>query len=594
MKRLSIIGGASLDRLHFSGRTAQVAGGAGLYTAAAAHQMGTAVTMYAPRPTPMPDLLRPLEDRVEWIGPDIPPEELPHFEITYNEDGKASYERATFGAEMLLDPDCLPEDLSHYGIVHLTPVGSARHQFELLQICRQRGAKRISAGTYPCKVKEELEYTQRVFEAADLFFMNEHEAEDLVGTIDEARTYPGKILFITMGRQGAMVIQGDLHTFVPAVETEVLDPTGAGDTFCGATLAGMIQGMHPLIAAGKAASLAAHMITAFGPTALWDSEPTRARDPRVALDQEQIARVAGLIGTLPEVTPFNFTGSEFPPVDHPAALDYFFAAALQQFGFWEESKGRYQRPMIAEIGGVKSKGSDYLWRAYLRELAVGEGQFYRPSQQAKMSLEDMLNLFRADDGSDPLPVVDLHLTQAHAYGKDMVALGLSPREIVDRANASEHPLQGFLEQLDHIGGYKEDPLRKKAVLLAIILAQRPERFLEFEEDHPIPPVIDYHLMRSCLRIGLVELKDEAFQAKVSNRDILKQDEEWAVRYPSYEAIQQVVELSGKSMGAVDWFFFNARRRCPEMTEPECARCPVDPVCAHRKELFQPVLRTTFY
>jgi hypothetical protein len=45
---------------------------------------------------------------------------------------------------------------------------------------------------------------------------------------------------------------------------------------------------------------------------------------------------------------------------------------------------------------------------------------------------------------------------------------------------------------------------------------------------------------------------------------------------------------------VDWFFFNARRRCPEMTEPECAHCAVDPACAHRKALFQPVLRTTFY
>ena len=48
------------------------------------------------------------------------------------------------------------------------------------------------------------------------------------------------------------------------------------------------------------------------------------------------------------------------------------------------------------------------------------------------------------------------------------------------------------------------------------------------------------------------------------------------------------------MGAVDWFFFNARRRCPEMTEPDCANCVIDAVCAHRKELFQPVVRTTFY
>jgi len=31
-----------------------------------------------------------------------------------------------------------------------------------------------------------------------------------------------------------------------------------------------------------------------------------------------------------------------------------------------------------------------------------------------------------------------------------------------------------------------------------------------------------------------------------------------------------------------------------MTEPECSHCPIDAVCAHRKELFQPVMRTTDY
>jgi hypothetical protein len=31
-----------------------------------------------------------------------------------------------------------------------------------------------------------------------------------------------------------------------------------------------------------------------------------------------------------------------------------------------------------------------------------------------------------------------------------------------------------------------------------------------------------------------------------------------------------------------------------MSRPECAQCPLDPVCAHRTGLFQPVHRTTFY
>jgi hypothetical protein len=173
--------------------------------------------------------------------------------------------------------------------------------------------------------------------------------------------------------------------------------------------------------------------------------------------------------------------------------------------------------------------------------------------------------------------------------------------------------------LDHIGGYKEDPLRKKSMLLALILEQRPEKFLRTVlhpstaplrgsahamsqpqagwragRDAGEPPVIDYHLMRSCLRTRLVDVIDDDLRRKLIGREELAGTEEWAVRFAAYQAIQRVQSLSGRSMGAVDWFFFNARRRCPEMTEPDCINCAIDAVCAHRKELFQPVIRTTFY
>jgi hypothetical protein len=101
-------------------------------------------------------------------------------------------------------------------------------------------------------------------------------------------------------------------------------------------------------------------------------------------------------------------------------------------------------------------------------------------------------------------------------------------------------------------------------------------------------------MRSCLRIGLVDIRDDDLRRRVIARQELLADEEWAIRYAAYLAIQQVQQLSGRDMGTVDWFFFGARQRCPEMTEPDCPACPVDPVCAHRKELFQPVIRTTYY
>ncbi|HIP70938.1 MAG TPA: hypothetical protein EYH05_06035 [Anaerolineae bacterium] len=101
-------------------------------------------------------------------------------------------------------------------------------------------------------------------------------------------------------------------------------------------------------------------------------------------------------------------------------------------------------------------------------------------------------------------------------------------------------------------------------------------------------------MRSCLRTGLIDVLDDTLRQKLAARQVIPPADEWVVRYAAYQAIEQVAALSGKSMGAVDWFFFNARRRCPEMSDPRCEQCPIDPACAHRKELFQPVLRTTFY
>ena len=101
-------------------------------------------------------------------------------------------------------------------------------------------------------------------------------------------------------------------------------------------------------------------------------------------------------------------------------------------------------------------------------------------------------------------------------------------------------------------------------------------------------------MRSCLRVGLIEVKDEALAAAIAARRVISEADEQVVRQAAYNAIEQLTAVSGKTIGAIDWFFFDARRRCPEMTEPECAKCALDPICAKRKELFQPVYRTTAY
>jgi sugar/nucleoside kinase (ribokinase family) len=595
MDRLLVIGGASSDVLHLEDRTVACAGGAGMYTAMAARRCGAQVALFGPRPDPCPDNLKPVSMNLsEWLGPVISPAQLLQFEISYR-GGETKYLKASVDAETLLSTSMLPADLSKYDLVHLTPLGDAEKQLSFIQACRHRGAKRISAGTWPRDAVERPQAVRAVMEQADYFFMNDLEAKAVFGSLESASIQPGKVLYITLGAQGACIIQGETSSLIPAVLATELDPTGAGDTFCGATLAYLLRKAHPIMAARHATTLAAEMITQVGPTALLsdDPPPKVPLDERVRVNDELALEVAEKISTLPQVSPFPFVSPELIPVGHPKALDYFFVETVQQFSFWSEKNNRYNQPLIAEIGGVEHKGSDYLYEAFRRRVEQ-DANFCSPERQANLSRGELLEVFRADNGDSPMPALDLHLEQARYYGRDMLGLQLTPQAVLHKALASDQPLQTLMAVLDQIGGYKEDPLRKKSSLLALALTQRPERFLPLREDEQVAPVIDYHALRSCLRIGLIDVIDERLRSKLANRQIVSPTEEWAVRYPAYRAIEQVVALSGKSTGAMDSFFFGARKRCPEMSEPECQFCEVDQMCAHRKELFQPVLRTTFY
>jgi len=123
-------------------------------------------------------------------------------------------------------------------------------------------------GTYARLVYGDTERVRQLFELADLFFMNENEANGLFGSVDKARTRPNALLFVTLGQAGALVIEGAEVTHIPGQPANELDPTGAGDTFCGATLAALVQGETPPRAARRAVRLAAQVVSGVGPEAL--------------------------------------------------------------------------------------------------------------------------------------------------------------------------------------------------------------------------------------------------------------------------------------------------------------------------------------
>lgn len=269
-----VIGTASLDVLHLpDGQTVRAAGGAGLYTALAAHRSGVGAGLFAPKPRPMPEPLQPVAARLPWTGPVISPDELPRLEIEHQGQGRARLIGATWGAESQLTPQHMPADVTQAAFVHIAALSTAARQLDFLKMLKQRSTSqnrrpRLSMGTYARLVYGDSKRVRRLFDLADLFFMNENEANGLFGQVEQARTRPGALLFVTLAAAGALVIEGEQVSLVPGQPATEVDPTGAGDTFCGATLAGLARGRSPVAAAKQAVKLAARTIGAVGPAAL--------------------------------------------------------------------------------------------------------------------------------------------------------------------------------------------------------------------------------------------------------------------------------------------------------------------------------------
>jgi sugar/nucleoside kinase (ribokinase family) len=592
--RLLVVGGASLDQIHVRGEPVATPGGAGLYTALAAARAGVDVTMLAPLPDPMPPELAPALALIRWVGPSVDVDGLPRFEIAYDADGSVALFREHLGAEPDMTPAMLDlvDDLP--AAAYCVPFMDARLQRSFIDALAHRGCLTIAA-TYGKAARADTDLVRSTLDLADLSFCNAAEAELLFGGETEPPT--GHLRFVTRGRSGATVFQGDHRTDIDGERAEALDPTGAGDTFCGTTIARILLGDHPVEAARRANAAAAEMVTEIGPTALLrpGPPPYPSVDDRVRVDDAAVDRLAALIATLDDLRPFEFTGDLFPAVGDQGAVAWFTAATLQQFGFWYERDGVWAGSMVAPIGDVDRKGSDYLWAVY-RRWAAQDPAAMRPVRQAGVTGAEWHQIAVDDSGADPFPRSDLAVDLLRAYGRSLVELGLGADGLLRVASAAPQPMRALLTLLDHVGGYREDPLRKKAALLGVILRQRPERFLPRPEgvDDDAPPIVDYHVQRSCLRTGIVTVEDAGLRSAIAGRRVLPAPDEAAVRRASFEAVAMLSERSGRDMGTVDWFLFAMRHRCPEATDPVCAECPADPVCAHRVELFQPVFRTTAY
>ncbi len=113
-------------------------------------------------------------------------------------------------------------------------------------------------------------FKEVIGEGVDFLFCNEDEAMTYTETDNllEAREklkFIAKRFAITLGKNGAMIFDGDTFIDIESYNVDAIDSNGAGDMFAGAFLYGITNG-HSCADAGKIASLAASkVVSKFGP-----------------------------------------------------------------------------------------------------------------------------------------------------------------------------------------------------------------------------------------------------------------------------------------------------------------------------------------
>jgi 2-dehydro-3-deoxygluconokinase len=108
---------------------------------------------------------------------------------------------------------------------------------------------------------------------ADYFFPSIEDARALSGfadpeaNIDWAHRLGARIVFLKLGPEGVIVSDGARCDHIPGHKVHAMDATGAGDCFCGATLARLAAGDDAFAAARYANAAAALATTGFGAVA---------------------------------------------------------------------------------------------------------------------------------------------------------------------------------------------------------------------------------------------------------------------------------------------------------------------------------------
>ena len=288
--RVVIVGNLTIDDVvQPDGRTAMgTLGGNTVHSATAALACGAAVGVVTRKgedfPAPALDVLAgagvDLEGVVATSGPTV------RNWVIYEDDGRRRWLYRTpegRSAEVAPQPqDLTPQVLTASAVIHIAamPLANAERLVEAARVLAPQA--RITLDTHEDWVAPVRERLLALAAAVDVFVPSLEELRELTATETAEEGLRALLAaglakaVVKAGADGAYVLEDGTIQHLPALPTEAVDTTGAGDAFCGGLAAGLATGLGLADATGLGIAAAGVAIRASGSLRLLDPTVDRA------------------------------------------------------------------------------------------------------------------------------------------------------------------------------------------------------------------------------------------------------------------------------------------------------------------------------
>lgn len=288
---------------------------------------------------------------------------------------------------------------------------------------------------------------------------------------------------------------------------------------------------------------------------------------------------------------FTYPEMLYFPVGDPRTVPHFFFAIMHRFG---RDRFRYRSELDANSWSGALEGycggrrldADALVATAIKHALLNDPDVLAPKHLRTLTFSEFQKIFSDDVGPIPFPDTCMHWRLTRAYGEWFDASGTSPEAIVDTCTREPDPIRGLIRTLAYVPGYREDPLQTKMLMLAHVLAARPERFLPSESPRPI---VRCAFVRIALRTGMVVLGPDLRGDNILRKEVVP-SLAIRVRAAAEYAAQILSERSRLSVTQVSDAMNALGSLCREDSPPPCPTCLFRTVCKKDAMAFQCVVR----